>query len=258
MKITPLEIRQKVFNKNFRGYDKDEVNAFLQSLSSEWEKLLNEHKEALKKNDELEKEVAKLKEVENSLFKTLKTAEDTGANMVEQSKRAADLHLKEAKMQVDSMLNEANAKARNIIEEAEDLASNTFQNLVEELKDLEEDARAIENLKENFFSELRSGAKDILERLEKFESKMLSGKDVMDKIKVTRKEFKGKKPEYDKVVPETTKQEPKKPENTLKGEEKKEEQKTTEPEVQITDVSDEKEDLKKKDENDGSFFDSID
>ena len=44
MKITPLEIRQKTFEKNIRGFDKDEVNAFLISLSSEWEKLLDEIK----------------------------------------------------------------------------------------------------------------------------------------------------------------------------------------------------------------------
>ena len=45
MKITPLEIRQKSFEKEFRGYDKDEVNAYLRSLSQEWEKLLDELKE---------------------------------------------------------------------------------------------------------------------------------------------------------------------------------------------------------------------
>ena len=28
MNITPLEIRQKEFEKGFRGYDKDEVKAF--------------------------------------------------------------------------------------------------------------------------------------------------------------------------------------------------------------------------------------
>ena len=35
MKITPLEIRQKEFAKQMRGYDKEGVDAFLQSLSNE-------------------------------------------------------------------------------------------------------------------------------------------------------------------------------------------------------------------------------
>ena len=41
MKITPLEIRQKNFEKKLRGYDKDEVSAFLLSLSNEWERLVD-------------------------------------------------------------------------------------------------------------------------------------------------------------------------------------------------------------------------
>ena len=94
MKITPLEIRQKAFEKVFRGYDKDEVNAFLQILSTEWEKSLDEKKELTIKLESLEKEITKLREVENSLYKTLKTAEDTGANMIQQANKAAELQLK--------------------------------------------------------------------------------------------------------------------------------------------------------------------
>ena len=45
MRITPLDIRQKTFEKNFRGYEKDEVNAFLLTLSQEWERVLDENKE---------------------------------------------------------------------------------------------------------------------------------------------------------------------------------------------------------------------
>ena len=45
MKITPLEIRQKTFERTLRGYDKDEVNAFLLSLSQEWERNSDEIKE---------------------------------------------------------------------------------------------------------------------------------------------------------------------------------------------------------------------
>ncbi|HEY0743715.1 MAG TPA: DivIVA domain-containing protein, partial [Chryseosolibacter sp.] len=74
MKITPLEIRQKTFEKNFRGYEKDEVHAFLLTLSQEWERLMDENKELRIKLETTEREVSKLREVESSLFKTLKTA----------------------------------------------------------------------------------------------------------------------------------------------------------------------------------------
>ena len=85
MKITPLEIRQKTFEKKIRGYDKDEVNAFLLSLSQEWERMIDSSKELKYRLEVSENEVKKLREVESSLFKTLKTAEDTGANMIQQA-----------------------------------------------------------------------------------------------------------------------------------------------------------------------------
>ena len=118
MKITPLEIRQKNFEKKLRGYDKDEVSAFLLSLSNEWERVLDENKEYKIKLDQAEKEVQKLREVESSLFKTLKTAEDTGANLIDQANKAAELHLKETQMNAEAMMSEAKSKAKNIIEKS--------------------------------------------------------------------------------------------------------------------------------------------
>ena len=43
MKITPLEIRQKTFEKAFRGLDKDEVSAFLLTLSQEMKTEMEEN-----------------------------------------------------------------------------------------------------------------------------------------------------------------------------------------------------------------------
>ncbi len=98
MKITPLEIRQKTFEKVFRGYDKDEVQAFLNLMSQEWERTLDETKELKIRLKGIENEVEKLREVESSLFKTLKTAEDTGANIMEQANKTAELQIRESQI----------------------------------------------------------------------------------------------------------------------------------------------------------------
>ena len=45
MKITALDIRQKTFEKAFRGLDKDEVQAFLLTLSQQWERMGDENRE---------------------------------------------------------------------------------------------------------------------------------------------------------------------------------------------------------------------
>jgi len=167
MRITPLDIRQKTFEKNFRGYEKDEVNAFLLSLSQEWERILDENKELRIKLDATEREVTKLREVESSLYKTLKTAEDTGANVIEQARVAAELHLKESQMRADGMLNEAKIKARNTIEDSDMRAKEILAEMEDRLKSLVENYKQLEATREDMLTNIRHIASDALDRAER-------------------------------------------------------------------------------------------
>lgn len=167
MRITPLEIRQKTFEKNFRGYEKDEVNAFLLTLSQEWERMLDENKELRIKLESSEREVAKLREVENSLYKTLKTAEDTGANVIEQARQAADLHLKESQLKAEAMLNEAKTKAKDTIEESDMRAKQILAEMEDRLKLLVENYKKLESSRDDLLTELKRIASDALERAER-------------------------------------------------------------------------------------------
>ncbi|WP_420318003.1 DivIVA domain-containing protein [Ekhidna sp.] len=167
MKITPLEIRQKDFEKKLRGYDKDEVNAFLQSLSNEWERMLEENKELTLKLKQAEKEVEKLREVESSLYKTLKTAEDTGANVIEQANKAAELHMKETKMNAEALLSESKNKARAMIEQAEMEARQIIEELQDAVKSIEQNHRDIENHRQNALQELKNLSVTLIEKVEK-------------------------------------------------------------------------------------------
>lgn len=167
MKITPLEIRQKEFEKKLRGYDKDEVTAFLISLSNEWERVLDEKKELSIKFQQSEKEVTKLREVENSLFKTLKTAEDTGANVIEQANKTADLHMRETQMKAEALMSEAKSKAKAMMEKAELEARQIIEELQEAVKDIEQNHRDIENHRQNAINELKNLSVDIIEKVER-------------------------------------------------------------------------------------------
>ena len=167
MKITPLEIRQKTFEKIFRGYDKDEVNAFLLTLSQEWERLVDEHKEMRIKLENSREEVEKLREVESSLFKTLKTAEDTGQNMIEQANKTAELHMKETQMKADGLMNAAKNRARSIMEEAEMKSRQLVEHMEDEARHLQNQCRTLEDYRDTLLSEMRHLADRTLERVEK-------------------------------------------------------------------------------------------
>lgn len=172
MKITPLEIRQKTFEKAFRGLDKDEVNAFLVTLSQEWEKLIDENKELTIKLEASQKEVEKLREVENSLFKTLKTAEDTGASMIDQATKTAELHLKETQMRAEGLLNDAKSKAKDMIEEAEMKSRNTIDDMEDRIRSMAQVYKTLENIKADLLSDIKSFATDSIEKVERVKSQM--------------------------------------------------------------------------------------
>lgn len=167
MKVTPLEIRQKTFERTLRGYDKDEVNAFLLSLSQEWERMMDESKDLRSKLEGAEREVAKLREVETSLFKTLKTAEDTGANVIDQANKAAQLHVREAQIQADALIHEAKDKARNTIDDADMTSKQMLAEMEDSLKELVQHYKAVELHRNNIIDDLKRLAGEVIDRADR-------------------------------------------------------------------------------------------
>jgi cell division initiation protein len=167
MKITPLEIRQKSFERTMRGYDKDEVTAFLVTLSQEWERLIDETKELRIKYEASEREVSKLREVESSLYKTLKTAEDTGANLIDQAQKTAELHLRESQLRADSLLNEAKERAKNTMDEAEQSAKEIIEDMEGRLIDLVQDYKNLDMQRTNLLADLKRISGEALDRAER-------------------------------------------------------------------------------------------
>jgi cell division initiation protein len=186
MKITPIEIRQKEFEKAFRGYEKEEVDAFLLSLSQEWERLLEENKELKRRLETSEKEVSRLREVEHSLFRTLKTAEDTGAHMIDAANKTAELHLKEAQMKAEALLNDATFKAKSILEDAEEKAKDILDSLHDEVKAIEREYNFIADQRDNLHTELKNLVNDTNEKVSRAIAKSGSQERLQAKLREFR------------------------------------------------------------------------
>jgi cell division initiation protein len=171
MKITPLEIRQKTFEKAFRGLDKDEVQAFLLTLSQQWEKMNDENKELKVKLEHANHEVQKMREVESSLYKTLKTAEDTGNSMVEQASKSAELKIREAQLKADELLSEARQKARSLVEDAFKQCDTVISDMQGQVKNMVEEHQRLEGYLDTFVRDLQNLATDALDKVEKSRAK---------------------------------------------------------------------------------------
>jgi cell division initiation protein len=121
MRITPLDIQQKQFPMKFRGFDMDEVYSFLELVREEMEELMRENaslKEQLSRTD------AQLQEY-NSMSVTLRETLVTTQQMVEDykanSKKEAELIIKDAESKADDIIKAAQVKAVKIHEDIVEL-----------------------------------------------------------------------------------------------------------------------------------------
>lgn len=117
MKLTPIDIRKWEFKKGVRGYDKYEVQAFLELASEEFEKLQQERREFEQKSKRLEKEIEEYRRVEKSLQDTLISAKETTDRSLENSRKEAELILGDAELHADKVLDAARKKASKIEDE---------------------------------------------------------------------------------------------------------------------------------------------
>lgn len=117
MKITPLEIKRQQFKKTMRGYDTIEVETFLEMISNELEDLIRENREEKDRIIELETQLADYKNIERSLQQTLMQAQETSGKSIENSKREAEIIVKEAEIKASQIVEKARLDFAHVKEE---------------------------------------------------------------------------------------------------------------------------------------------
>lgn len=121
MRITPLDIQQKQFPIKFRGFDVEEVYAFLEVIREEMEELLRENanlKETIQRSENQNREY---KSMETTLRETLLTAQQMVEDYKINARKEAELLIKEAEIRADDMLKEAHEKVIKIHEDITDM-----------------------------------------------------------------------------------------------------------------------------------------
>ena len=121
MKVTPLDLRQQRFQTVMRGYDRGEVQAFLLEAADDYEN-------ALRENDKLRQDVAKLDAVlgehrgqERNLRNTLLTAQKLADEVKEQAQSQAGLIVREAEGRADLLLQKAQTRLEDVQREIDGL-----------------------------------------------------------------------------------------------------------------------------------------
>ena len=109
MKITPLDIQQWDFKVRVRGYDRQEVQAFLRTVSQAVEQLMRDNIQLKERADHLESQVNDLRKKEATLNDLLVSTQAMVDGLKETARKEAALTLKEAEFKAENLLKQAHA-----------------------------------------------------------------------------------------------------------------------------------------------------
>jgi len=117
MKLTPLDIKKQEFKRSVRGYDRVEVDTFMELVAEEFDNLIQENKRLSKQTLTLEAELKHFKEVEKTLKETLYNVQETSQLSKENSIKEAALIKKEAELAASRMVDSARQEVHRLQEE---------------------------------------------------------------------------------------------------------------------------------------------
>lgn len=114
MKITPLDIRHKEFARTMRGYRDADVDEFLDEITEEFERLFNENIDYRERVETLEEKISQYKNIEETLQKTLISAQQQAEELKQNAQKEADLIMRDAELKSRSNVNDSYAERQKV------------------------------------------------------------------------------------------------------------------------------------------------
>jgi cell division initiation protein len=107
MKLTPLDIHHKEFGRSLRGYNEAEVDAFLDQVADELERLFKENIDLSERMEVMEEKVKTYHDMERTLHNTLVSAQKSAEDIVAKSLHEAEVVLKDAEVKAKEIIHNA-------------------------------------------------------------------------------------------------------------------------------------------------------
>lgn len=114
MRLTPLNIKKQEFGKSLRGYNAEEVRAFLNSIADDFEDLIRENDTVKKNLEEANSQLLEYRRIEKNLQDTLLKAQETTSKSIESTKKQATLIIKEAEIKAQQILDKSKEGANEL------------------------------------------------------------------------------------------------------------------------------------------------
>jgi cell division initiation protein len=128
MRLSAIDIKKQEFKKSFRGYDVGEVEAYLDTVANELEKMyrenetLKEQVSSLEKDKEdLSREIQVFRDNEKTFQKAIVKSQDLSEDIIENATKRAELIVKEAEIVSSRTKLQAQEEIMNLRQELEEL-----------------------------------------------------------------------------------------------------------------------------------------
>lgn len=111
----------KKFNTSIPGYNKNEVNSFVQNVTNEYESMLNNLKARDAEIEKLKQELEHYKTIENTLNRAILIAEESTHNIKKSAITEAKVIVEDAKKNASRIINNALIKSEELEKMAQSL-----------------------------------------------------------------------------------------------------------------------------------------
>ena len=115
----------KKFDTVFRGYDKVQVQQFLDNVIKNYELLLDKSKKTEEENKLLREQLAYYQRIEDTMNRAIYTAESAGDQIKSSARREANTLINDARRNANRIINDALLKAERAQNHADQLKRNT-------------------------------------------------------------------------------------------------------------------------------------
>jgi cell division initiation protein len=167
--ITPVDIRNQQFGRSLRGFDPDDVKAFLHSLSNEWETVLVENKTLKIELEKTKETLNGYKEMESMLHRTLMQAEQSSRLVHENAQREAELKIMEAEQQANQLIQSASLESELKLQEAEQRSLHIINRSYDERSRIEMEINQLLHRRNEILNQLHLYLNSQLERIKAFQ-----------------------------------------------------------------------------------------
>src|SRR5262245_45651815 len=121
MRISPLDLRNHRFRRSMGGYDREEVDGFLQVAAEDFEAALRKAEQQVSRIRELEQRVQDLSANEKIAQDTLATAQKLSEDLKRTAVKEAEVLVGEAEIRGEKVLEAAHRRAAKITDDIREM-----------------------------------------------------------------------------------------------------------------------------------------